>query len=255
MKRVLGLAAIVAVMLLAACGDSDSVSTGDGSSDTGDSATSAPPAAGDLPVNILGSWLVDEVVLDGVTSTQPNDDPSVVLIEQGGISGDAGCNRFFGEWSFTAEGGVEIGALAITEMACMGSDDWFDLLDALSAATVVSPDGDVRVLANADGSTSVRLVPEFVAQTNDGDAAIEPDGPDTSTEGTGDEMEITDEPADAADFMGLTEAAAGALAEERGHVWRVAVIDGEPQALTMDFNPDRYNFSVEDGLVTAVSAG
>ncbi|MDG2113607.1 MAG: META domain-containing protein [Actinomycetota bacterium] len=251
MKRTLVVLAVAMLTLLAACGDSDEVSAGA----DGDDATTTAPEVGDVvPVNVLGSWIVDLVIVDGVASPQPNDDPATVLIEVGGLSGDAGCNRFFGEWSFTAEGGIEIGQLAITEMACMGRDDWFEVLQALTASTVVTADGDARVLANADGSTSIRLIPEGSADAG-GTPDDDPDGPDTSVEGQGDEMDISEGPADAADYIGLAEAAAGALAEERGHPWRVSEIDGEGQALTMDFNENRYNFSIDDGLVTAVTTG
>jgi hypothetical protein len=46
--------------------------------------------------------------------------------------------------------------------------------------------------------------------------------------------------------------AAEARAERRGCVFRVAVIDGESQALTDDFQPGRINVRVVGGLVSAV---
>jgi hypothetical protein len=47
-------------------------------------------------------------------------------------------------------------------------------------------------------------------------------------------------------------AAATARAERRGCALRVAVLDGEPQALTEDFSPARINVRVRAGLVTRV---
>lgn len=47
----------------------------------------------------------------------------------------------------------------------------------------------------------------------------------------------------------LPEAEAGARAEESGYSWRVGEIDGEPQAVTMDYREDRLTFTVENGLV------
>ena len=46
--------------------------------------------------------------------------------------------------------------------------------------------------------------------------------------------------------------AASARAERRGCALRVAVLDGEPQALTEDFSPARINVRVRDGIVTRV---
>jgi hypothetical protein len=54
---------------------------------------------------------------------------------------------------------------------------------------------------------------------------------------------------------GLTPEEATALAEENGYVARVGTIDGEPQALTMDFREDRFTFEVTDGAVVACTYG
>jgi hypothetical protein len=45
---------------------------------------------------------------------------------------------------------------------------------------------------------------------------------------------------------------AGARAERRGCTLRVAVLDGEPQALTEDFQPARINVRVRNGVVAGV---
>lgn len=54
---------------------------------------------------------------------------------------------------------------------------------------------------------------------------------------------------------GMTPEDATALAEENGYVARVGTIDGEPQALTMDFREDRFTFDVADGAVTGCTYG
>ena len=43
---------------------------------------------------------------------------------------------------------------------------------------------------------------------------------------------------------------ATAKIEEAGYDWRIGVIDGEPQAVTMDYRIDRLTLTVDDGLVT-----
>ena len=68
-------------------------------------------------------------------------------------------------------------------------------------------------------------------------------------------MQVFEGPPDASDYVGLTEAEAGALADDRGVSWRVAVIDGVPQPVTSDFDENRYNFAVNGGVVEGVSLG
>ncbi len=54
---------------------------------------------------------------------------------------------------------------------------------------------------------------------------------------------------------GLSTDDATALAESNGYVARVGTIDGQPQALTMDFREDRFTFEVEGDVVVACTYG
>lgn len=54
---------------------------------------------------------------------------------------------------------------------------------------------------------------------------------------------------------GLSPEDATALAESNGFVARVGTIDGEPQAVTMDFREDRFTFEVADGVVVGCTYG
>ena len=54
---------------------------------------------------------------------------------------------------------------------------------------------------------------------------------------------------------GLSPEEATALAESNGYVARVGTIDGEPQAVTMDFREDRFTFEVQGGAVVACTYG
>jgi hypothetical protein len=53
-------------------------------------------------------------------------------------------------------------------------------------------------------------------------------------------------------LVGTALSAASGRAERRGCPLRVAVLDGEPQALTEDYAPARINVRVRDGVVTRV---
>jgi hypothetical protein len=48
---------------------------------------------------------------------------------------------------------------------------------------------------------------------------------------------------------------AGSAVEKAGYTWRIGEIDGEPQAVTMDYREDRLTFTVEGGMVTDASWG
>lgn len=49
--------------------------------------------------------------------------------------------------------------------------------------------------------------------------------------------------------------AAEALADSSGYTTRVGSIDGEEQAVTMDYREDRMTFATQDGIVTECTVG
>ena len=42
--------------------------------------------------------------------------------EDGEIRGNAGCNTYFGEYTLNSVGGLQVGAVAMTEMACLSPE-------------------------------------------------------------------------------------------------------------------------------------
>ena len=54
---------------------------------------------------------------------------------------------------------------------------------------------------------------------------------------------------------GLSPEGATALAESNGYVARVGTVDGEAQALTMDYRTDRFTFEVQGGVVVGCTYG
>jgi hypothetical protein len=54
---------------------------------------------------------------------------------------------------------------------------------------------------------------------------------------------------------GLSPEEATALATENGYVARVGMLEGEPQAVTMDLREDRFTFEVTGGVVVACTYG
>ena len=56
-------------------------------------------------------------------------------------------------------------------------------------------------------------------------------------------------------FVGLPLKEAESLAEDRELPHRVVKVDGESKPVTMDYRPDRLNFTIEKGVVVSVSRG
>ena len=71
--------------------------------------------------------------------------------------------------------------------------------------------------------------------------------------GDGSVEEITTEEANT--LLGMSEAEATSTAEANGWVVRIAERDGEQFALTMDYNWQRVNLTIADGVVTYVFIG
>jgi hypothetical protein len=49
--------------------------------------------------------------------------------------------------------------------------------------------------------------------------------------------------------------AAGKQIEAAGYTWRVLMLDGQPQAGTMDLRTDRFGLNVENGVVVGYTVG
>ena len=67
---------------------------------------------------------------------------------------------------------------------------------------------------------------------------------------------LPDEPPETdSDYVGLNTQQAETRAFRRAQPFRYSIIDGEPQAGTLDDNPNRLNFTVERDVIIAVSRG
>lgn len=106
LRRLLALTALF-VLLVAACGDDTDAVTSD---EPGDTPATRPSVAGD--------WILRSLIVDGAAVLLPDDDLKIT-IELGEISGDLGCNSFFGEIDAADDGTLTVGAIGQTEMACL----------------------------------------------------------------------------------------------------------------------------------------
>ena len=106
LRRLLALT-VLFVLFVAACGDDTDAATSD---DPGDTPGTRPAVAGD--------WILRSLTVDDGAVPLPDDDLEI-RIELGEISGDLGCNSFFGEIDAADDGTLTVGALGQTEMACL----------------------------------------------------------------------------------------------------------------------------------------
>lgn len=95
-------------------------------------ATNAGPGGAPDPV---GSW--------GDTTTDT--EPSLVLADDGTLTGTDGCNRLAGDWSQDGDT-IRFEQVASTRMFCEGVDTW---LSGLATATIT---GDTMTVLDASGA-------------------------------------------------------------------------------------------------------
>ena len=62
-------------------------------------------------------------------------------------------------------------------------------------------------------------------------------------------------PGKESDYVGLTKAAAIAKAKDQGRPYRITREDDELFPGTLDYNPDRVQFEIDDGKVTTATFG
>jgi hypothetical protein len=80
-------------------------------------------------------------------------------------------------------------------------------------------------------------------------------GGSVSSRDQSEETTTTEAPSTAPDFVGLGKQAAIAKAEAEGRPWRISSENGESFPATLDYNPERVNFDVNQNRVTAANFG
>lgn len=108
------------------------------------------PAAGQ-------SWLVDTMTVDGTQFDLTTNQPLTLEISDNNqVGGSSGCNSFFGELQFKADGTVIPGMFGGTEMACeVGMDVEAAYLGALSRVDSYEYSQYVLTLTADEGQTEL----------------------------------------------------------------------------------------------------
>jgi len=87
------------------------------------------------------------------------------------------------------------------------------------------------------------------------------DGSDSSVSAKGNSKDNAKEtttslgPGKESDYVGLTKSAAIAKAESQGRPWRIRREDGQSFPGTLDYNPERVQFEIDNGKVTKATFG
>lgn len=112
----------------------------------------------DLP-NLIGPvWLLTSIAPDGdlVSSVLAGTQITAEFGKDGTVSGEAGCNRFFGQYS-ADEGTIEIGSLGLTKMYCSTPDGVMDqeqaFIDLFSKGKGYILTNDSLMINDKDGLT------------------------------------------------------------------------------------------------------
>jgi hypothetical protein len=77
----------------------------------------------------------------------------------------------------------------------------------------------------------------------------------SSAKDTSNEVSTSLGPGNESDYVGLTKRAAIAKAEGEGRPWRITREDREMFPGTLDYNPDRVQFEIDNGRVTKATFG
>jgi heat shock protein HslJ len=113
------------------------------------------PGQGPPCPDITGSWILVSYSTenDSLVPVPPTDRITAVFGKDSRVSGNAGCNDYFGE--YTVEGGlISIGPLASTEKYCLSPEGVMEreqiYLSLLQTSTRFNVDGDELVLSYYD---------------------------------------------------------------------------------------------------------
>jgi len=142
------------------------------------------------------------------------------------VSGQAPVNSYFGPFTAAEDGSLTFGPLARTEMAgspeVMRAEDEF--FERMGRVTAFDAD-EVQLTLRTGGEMLLSFA--------------QPDSPAVFGR----------------TLVGLTVKKARAAATAEGYDFRVVSVDGVSKPVTMDYNPQRLNATVVDGVVTEVTVG
>ncbi len=116
--------------------------------------------SGGTSASLTGTWkLVSYGSPDNLTPAAADVDTSVILGEDGTISGNVGCNSFSGDYRVDGDK-ITFGPISSTLMMCADpaiGDQETAVLNTLTETVTFVIDGDTLTLTSADGSSIIVL--------------------------------------------------------------------------------------------------
>jgi len=108
------------------------------------------PPPGDLAAILGRDYRVAGLVDHDIVQAAPPGTDATVRIDGDQITGSAGCNIYSAPVVLDGDR-IQIGAIALTERACVDSSDWFAFLDTLAGAVALEPfDGGLVIRAGQE---------------------------------------------------------------------------------------------------------
>ncbi len=116
--------------------------------------------SGGTSASLTGTWkLVSYGSPDNPTPAAADVDTSIILGEDGTISGNVGCNSFSGDYKVDGDK-ITFGPISSTLMMCADTatgDQETAVLNTLTGTVTFVIDGDTLTLTSADGSSVIIL--------------------------------------------------------------------------------------------------
>jgi len=137
---------LVCTFLLASCGDNGQQAEAADQTDVVDTTAQEVSEPDNTPKNyqfpeIEGKkWEVISLEINGDTRKPMGDDIPTMMIEEGKISGNAGCNNYNGSVQLSSDGSMSVGQLASTKKICQNKmtkeQQFLDLLQGAQSYSV-----------------------------------------------------------------------------------------------------------------------
>jgi len=122
----------------------------------------APSATAAVPAELLGSWKVTQMAIQGGTAvTYPNSEISLTILPDMTLYGNTGCNNYNGPFTLSGEvtprgRGIAIGPVGSTKMYCRDYAEQENLyLNILSTVMAYNVDGNQLSMTATGGEVLI----------------------------------------------------------------------------------------------------
>ncbi len=102
------------------------------------------------------------IMLNGDSVKSETKQPFMILYTEGKrVSGNTGCNNFFGTYELSNQNGIKFSTLGMTKMACVGDNPEKEYTDALEKASNYSLTATELILKDENGNTLAKFEEDY----------------------------------------------------------------------------------------------